>query len=271
LTLVEFYRPHDLDEALDARAAAPKADLLAGGTDLMVEVNLARYRPEAVISLGGIAELEHWEENRIGAGVTWGRLESSSDRALAQLSRTIGSPQIRNAGTLGGNIGTASPAGDGLPWLAVMGASVEVASTARGRRVVPWDEFFVGVKSTSLAADEVITAAVLPDQRPVRQEFGKIGIRSAMVISTVAAVVARYADGAVRVALASVAPTPMRAYAAEEMISAEQSPSASALAEFARLVSEEVRPITDHRSTAVYRRHASGVLTRRLLERCLAA
>ncbi len=237
----------------------------------MVEVNLAHHRPEAVIALRDVDALKQWNGRRIGAGVTWSRLESSPDRALAQLARTIGSPMIRNAGTLGGNIGTASPAGDGLPWLAALGAGIEVASQDGGPRVVPWDEFFVGVKRTSLAADEIVTAAILPDEGPLRQEFAKIGVRSAMVISTVAAVVARYADGRVRVALASVAPTPIRAYAAEEMISAESSFSDTALAEFARLVATEVRPITDHRSTEGYRRHASGVLARRLLERCLAA
>ncbi len=92
-----------------------------------------------------------------------------------------------------------------------------------------------------------------------------------MVISTVCAVVMRGRYGTTRVALGTVAPTPMRARAAEQMISAEKTPSPAALAEFARLVSEEVQPITDHRSTASYRRHASGVLARRLLERCLAA
>lgn len=271
LTAVEFARPKDLDEALSARADLPEADLLAGGTDLMVEVNLARYRPNDVISLRNVDELRSWQNGRIGAGVTWERLESSADTALAQLARTIGSPQIRSVGTIGGNIGTASPAGDGLPWLAALNAGIEVASRDRGTRIDPWNEFFIGVKRTSLADDEIITAAVLSDERPRRQEFAKIGIRSAMVISTVAAVVATFEDGSVRVALASVASTPMRAYEAERMISAEPRPSDAALAEFARLVSEEVRPITDHRSTAEYRRHASGVLARRLLERCLAA
>jgi CO/xanthine dehydrogenase FAD-binding subunit len=268
---VDFSRPTDLAAALAAKAENPRAELLAGGTDLMVEVNLARHRPEAVISLSAVDELQALDEGRIGAGVSWKRLERCGHRALAQLARTIGSPQIRSAGTIGGNIGTASPAGDGLPWLAVHDARIEVASHERGSRLVPWNDFFTGVKQTSLEQDEIITAAVLPDERPVREEFAKIGIRSAMVISTVAAVVARYGDGSVRVALASVAPTPMRASRAEEMISAERDPSPAAIAEFGRLVSEEVQPITDHRSTEEYRRHASGVLARRLLERCLAA
>ena len=268
---MEFTRPHDLDEALEAKAATPSAELLAGGTDLMVEVNLAHHRPGSIISLSRISQLKEWDERRIGAGVTWQRLESASHRALAQLARTIGSPQIRNAGTIGGNIGTASPAGDGLPWLAALDAGIEVASSSRGNRVVAWNKFFTGVKQTALEPDEIITAAVLPPDVPARQEFAKVGIRSAMVISTVAAVVVQHEDGRVRTAFASVAPTPIRAYGAEAMISGETRPSEAALAKFARLVSAEVRPITDHRSTEEYRRHAAGVLARRLLERCLAA
>jgi CO/xanthine dehydrogenase FAD-binding subunit len=120
-----------------------------------------------------------------------------------------------------------------------------------------------------LVPGEIITAAILPDRLPVRQAFGKIGVRSAMVISTVSACVMRDEEGKTTVALGAVGPTVLRAPRAEEMISAETQPSEQALAEFARLVSEEVRPITDHRSTAAYRRHASGVLARRLLERCL--
>ncbi len=267
---MEITRPTSLADALQARGADPGADLLAGGTDLMVEVNFGYARPEHVISLRRIEELARIEDGRIGAGVTWARLEKSRHRALAQLSRTVGSPQIRAAGTIGGNIGTSSPAGDGLPWLAAADAEIEVASEARGTRRVPWSDFFTGVKSNSLESDEVIVAAVVPDGVPENQEFAKIGQRSAMVISTVAACVMRHEDGSVRVALGSVAPTPVRAYRAEQLIADNPSPSAAVLDEFARTVSEEVSPITDHRSTEAYRRHAAGVLSRRLLERCLA-
>jgi CO/xanthine dehydrogenase FAD-binding subunit len=267
---MEFMRPNTLDEAMEARAELPEAQALAGGTDLMVEINLAGHRPEAIIGLRRLSELAEIDGLRIGAGVTWQTLEKSPHRALAQIARTIGSPQIRSVGTLGGNIGTASPAGDGLPWLAALDASIEVGSRDRGRRTVPWTEFFTGVKQTSLANDELVLAALLSEGPAVRQEFGKVGVRSAMVISTVAAVVVLDENAGVKVALASVAPTPMRAYAAEQMISEEKKPTDAALGEFERLVSTEVRPITDHRSTEQYRRHASGVLARRLLERCLA-
>jgi CO/xanthine dehydrogenase FAD-binding subunit len=266
---MEISRPTTLAEVLEARAANPGSDLLAGGTDLMVEVNFGQSRPDYVIALRRVSELAIVENGRIGAGVSWARLENSKHRALAQLARTIGSPQIRAAGTIGGNIGTSSPAGDGLPWLAAVDAEIEVASVARGSRRLPWSDFFTGVKRNALEPDEVIVAAVLPEHVPANQEFAKIGQRSAMVISTVSACVVRDDDGTVRVALGSVAPTPIRARQAEELIAANRNPSRAVLDEFATTVSGEVSPITDHRSTESYRRHAAGVLARRLLERCL--
>ncbi|MXX65347.1 MAG: xanthine dehydrogenase family protein subunit M [Acidimicrobiia bacterium] len=266
---MEVIHPTDLDEALVALAAHPEAVLLAGGTDLMVEVNFDRIRPEKVILLRRLAELQDVSRQRIGAGVTFRRLESGDHQALAQLSRTIGSPQIRAAGTLGGNIGTASPAGDALPFLAGLDAEIELSSKD-GTRRVRWDRFFLGVKQTALRPGELITAVILPTDLPDCQEFAKIGQRSAMVISIASACVFRWRDGRTRVALGSVGPTPIRARLAEEMISAEPNPGPTALQEFARLVAEEVRPISDHRGTGDYRRHASGVLARRLLERCLA-
>ena len=267
---MEVIRPADVREAAEALAANPRAVPLAGGTDLMVEVNFGVIRPDTVVTLRRVEDLRGVSRRRIGAGVTFRRLESGDHNALAQLARTIGSPQIRAAGTIGGNIGTASPAGDALPFLAGLDARIELHSTA-GTRRVRWDEFFTGVKRTSRAPTELITAVLLPDDLPDRQEFAKIGQRSAMVISIVSACVFRWRDGRTRVALGSVGPTPIRARRAEEMISSEQHPGPAALDHFARLVSEEVRPITDHRGTDSYRRHASGVLARRLLERCLAS
>ncbi len=241
---------------------------LAGGTDLMVEVNFGHIRPDHVVGLRRIGELSSWEDRRIGAMVTWRTVETKGPKAYAEAARTVGSPQIRNAGTIGGNLGTASPAGDGHPFLAAVDAGVELVSR-RGRRVLAWSDFFTGVKRTARQPEELITAVVLPERLPMRHAFGKVGVRNAMVIATVCAVVTRDEDGATTAAFGSVAPTPIRAPRAEEMISAEPKPTESALAEFQRLVSEEVQPITDHRSTEAYRRHAAGVLARRLLERCL--
>jgi len=236
--VMDFVRATDVAEAVAAKADDPNAEFVAGGTDLMVEVNLADHRPSRVIGLRHVAEIQVMDHDRIGAGVTWDRLEHGEHLALAQAARTVGSPQIRAAGTIGGNIGTASPAGDALPWIAALDAGIEVASRDRGRRIVPWDQFFTGVKQTSMASDEMVTAVVLSGAGAEAQEFAKIGMRNAMVISTVSCVVARTADG-FQVALG--------------------------------IVASEVRPITDHRSTETYRRHASGVLASRLLERCLSS
>jgi CO/xanthine dehydrogenase FAD-binding subunit len=263
---VQAHYPTSLEGAIEAVASG--ATPLAGGTDLMVEVNFGHRRPGSVVGLRRVEELRLWEGSRIGAGVTWRRIEREGPRALAQAAHTVGSPQIRNAATIGGNLGTASPAGDGHPFLAAVDASIEVSST-RGTRFVPWKEFFTGVKKTSLREDELISAVLLPDHLPERHEFAKIGLRNAMVISTVCAVVTRRDDGITTVALGSVAPTPVRATRAEEMISSIVRPTEADLSEFARMVSEEVTPITDHRSTERYRRHAAGTLARRLLERCL--
>jgi len=266
---METLLPHDLDEALAARASNPDATVLAGGTDLMVEVNYTHLRPSVVIGVRRVPELREWEGSFIGAGVTHARLERGPVKALAEAARTVGSPQIRSVGTIGGNLGTASPAGDTLPILAALDATVVLRSTA-GERELAWDEFITGVKRTALADDELIIGTRLPDEVPAQQAFAKIGMRNAMVISVASCCVFRWEDGTTRVGLGSVGPTPVRPRRAEEMISAERSPSPGALAEFQRLVSEEVSPITDHRSTEAYRRHASGVLARRLLEEVLA-
>jgi CO/xanthine dehydrogenase FAD-binding subunit len=261
-------RPTTLAGALDALDHDPSATLLAGGTDLMVEVTYGGRRPGSVIALRRVDELTAWEDGFIGSGVTWTRLEHGPLRGMAQAARTVGSPQIRNAGPIGGNLGTASPAGDGLPFLAAVDASVVLASKA-GRRTLRWDEFLTGPKQHALEPGEVIVGVQLPEHLPERQEFAKVGPRNAMVISIASACLTREQGGATRIALGSVGPTPIRARRAEEMISSISRPTVADVAEFARLVTEEVSPITDHRSTAEYRRHAAGVLARRLLERCL--
>jgi CO/xanthine dehydrogenase FAD-binding subunit len=266
---MEIFRPASLDEALDLLDAEPGATPLAGGTDLMVQVNYDHLRPGAVIALRRVTELADMDGRWIGAGVTWSRLERGPWPALAQAARTVGSPQIRNAGTLGGNLGTASPAGDGLPFLAALDAEVVLASKENGRRTLRWDEFITGPKQNARRPGELILGVRLPEHVPTAQGFAKVGTRNAMVISIASACLMRREDGAVRLALGSVGPTPVRARRAETMISGERRPGPTAIEEFGRLVAEEVRPITDHRSTEAYRRHASGVIARRLLERAI--
>jgi CO/xanthine dehydrogenase FAD-binding subunit len=261
-------RPRDLDEVRRGLASDPGAKLLAGGTDLMVEVNLAHRRPDAVLALRRVDELGVWEDRFLGAGVTYARAETGPLPALAELARTVGSPQIRAVGTIGGNLGTASPAGDVLPFLAALDAYVVLAD-ADGTRRLRWDEFLLGPKRTARRPGELILGVALPDQLPDRQAFAKVGVRQAMAIALVNCCVTRDDDGTTRVALGAVGPTVLRARAAEAFLADTPRPSPSALDEFQRLVTEEVAPISDHRASAGYRRHAAGVLARRTLERCL--
>ena len=165
---MDVHRPDTLSEALELRAAQPDARPLAGGTDLMVDLNFDRARPPAILDLTGVPELREWAPDdgrvRVGAGVTYTRIMAElGDRlpGLAVASRTVGSLQIRNRGTVGGNLATASPAGDGLPPLYTADAVVELAST-RGTRSVPVAELITGPKRTALADDELIVAFTLP-------------------------------------------------------------------------------------------------------------
>ena len=273
--------PATVEEALEHLAATPSSTVLAGGTDLMVEVNDGHRRPSGAVVVNRIAELRSWRHDPLAATVTIGAAVTYSEMlvgplaemvpALAQAARTVGSPQIRNAGTLGGNLGTCSPAGDGLPVLSALGAVVELASVA-GRRRMPVAEFMVGVKRTALAPGELIVSVTLPVVDGW-QGYAKVGVRNAMVIAVASAcVVLDRPQRTVAVALGSVGPTIVRCPDAESQLAAVldwstlEAPNAE-LDRFAELVSQASRPITDHRSTAEYRRHAVGVLARRLVRR----
>jgi CO/xanthine dehydrogenase FAD-binding subunit len=264
---MEVLAPTTLDEALAMKAERPHAVPIQGGTDVMVALNFDRVRPEALLNLNEIAELRGVTRQngrlRLGAALTYTQAltgeVADSLPALAQASRTVGSPQIRNRGTIGGNLGTASPAGDALPPLLVERAEVEIAS-ARGTRRLAIDEFLVGVKQNALAEDELIVAVVVePSRQP--QTFMKVGPRNAMVIAVCSlAVVADREREELRAAFGSAAPTPLLVTA----------PIADADV-FPEQVAAAASPIDDVRGSAAYRRHALRVLTARALERCLAA
>jgi CO/xanthine dehydrogenase FAD-binding subunit len=274
--------PRTLDRALRALDDDRGATVLAGGTDLMVAVNAGRHRPRSVVSLTRIPELRGWRREGddvvLGACLTYADMErgelATLVPALAQAARTVGSPQIRAAATLGGNIGTASPAGDTLPVLAALDAVVEVASV-HGVRRVPLDELVVGVKKTSLQAGEIVTAVRVPLLRG-GQEFLKVGTRNAMVISVVIVAVVVDLDGrSVRAGLGSVSPVPLRARAAEAYVAAHIDWSRGEIsgpevaARFGALCGGATAAIDDHRSTAAYRRHAVAVCASRALSRVL--
>jgi len=260
---MEVLTPRTLDEALRLKSEHPDAWPIQGGTDVMVALNFDRGRPAAMLNLNEVAELRGWSrENgslRLGAALTYSEVEHGELReimpALAEASRTVGSPQIRNRGTIGGNLGTASPAGDALPPLLVEGAEVECASV-RGSRTVPLAEFVTGVKRTVLAPDELITAVRLtPSQAP--QTFMKIGPRNAMVIAVVSLAVT--AGDELRASFGSASPRPVLVTAPREDADT-----------FAERVAAAASPIDDVRGTERYRRHALQVLTARALKRVLA-
>jgi CO/xanthine dehydrogenase FAD-binding subunit len=264
---MEVLTPRSLDEALQIKADVPAAVPIQGGTDVMVALNFHLGRPETLMNLNEVAELRGWSrENgalRLGAGLTYTEAMrpplAGLLPALAEASRTVGSPQIRNRGTIGGNLGTASPAGDALPPLLVETAEVEAASV-RGDRRVPLAQFLVGPKRNALEPDELIVGVRLtPSGQP--QTFMKVGPRNAMVIAVVAlAIVADRERGELRAAFGSAAPVTTLVTAPLE--DAEH---------FAERVVAAASPIDDVRGSAAYRRHALRVLAQRGLERCLAA
>ncbi len=263
---MDVLRPRTLAEALELKAAHPDAVPIAGGTDVMVAVNFDRLRPPAFLDLDGLDELRVWSRRngavRIGAGVTYTELmdreAAEALPALAEASRTVGSPQIRNRGTVGGNLGTASPAGDALPPLLVAGATVELASV-RGTRSVPLSDFLVGPKQNALEPDELVVA-VTARRVAGAETFMKVGPRNAMVIAvcSLALRVDREA-GVVAASYGSAGPTPGLVEAPLDEADG-----------FPDLVAEAASPIDDVRGTAAYRRHALRVLAGRALERCLA-
>lgn len=272
--------PRTLDEALALRAEHPEAVVVAGGTDVMVAVNFGRLAPESVLDLGKVEELKGWWRDDdavfVGAGMTFARIERELPEftALAEAAASVGSPQIRNRGTIGGNLGSASPAGDCHPALLASGAEVEVESV-RGARRIPIGEFFTGVKRSALAPDELI-AAVWVDQPDGPEQFAKIGTRNAMVIAVAAFGLALHpARRAVGTGIGSAAPTPVRAGQAEEFLAGALDEAGlwesrgvlpdSVASRFGELVSAAAQPIDDVRGTAAYRRHALTVLARRTL------
>ncbi len=275
-----------LREAMQALRDHPGARLVQGGTDLMVEVNFNRAAVNDVVALRQVNELRRWHVEddgagdgktvRIGAGVPYAEMERAPlcdiVPALAQAARTVGSPQIRAAGSLGGNLGTCSPAGDGLPVLSALDATVHLQSIDSERAMAVHD-FMVGVKKNARRSDEVIVAVTLPIVEGF-QGYAKVGTRNAMVISAASACLVHDARaGTVRLALGAVGPTVVRARRAEAWLAQEAtlrgavSLDDATAREFGRRAADECTPIDDHRSTAAYRRHAVAVLAERLVLR----
>ncbi len=281
---MEFLRPATWDEALAAKAEYPTALPISGGTDVMVEMNFDVHRPSAILDLNRITELAEWETTgdvvKLGASVPYTRIINELSGplpGLALAAHTVGSPQIRNRGGVGGNLGGASPAGDAHPALLAAGRDVfvEVASAVRGTRMIAIDDFYVGVKRNSMEQDELIRAVHIP-VADGPQQFSKIGTRNAMVIAVCAFGFALHPkNGTVGTGIGSAAPTPRRAVEAEEYLAgvlAERGLWESGallgtevIQKFGELVRAAASPIDDVRGTAEYRRHSLAVMARRTL------
>jgi CO/xanthine dehydrogenase FAD-binding subunit len=270
--------PRSLEEALELRAVHPEATPVAGGTDLMVEVNAGRLRAPALLDLSRVEELQTWsaapERVFVGAGMTFARIacELTDFPPLVQAARSVASVQIRNRGTLGGNLATASPAGDSIPVLAAYEARVLAAAAGGRERYLSLEEFLLGPKRTCLAPDELIVGV---EWTPVAGpgSFTKIGRRHAMAISVASACLQLDEERhGVRLALGSVGPTVLRARSAEALAgSLDWDRPAGELAAFGRLAAADARPIDDLRGSAAYRRRVVDVVSQRALAAALEA
>jgi CO/xanthine dehydrogenase FAD-binding subunit len=261
---VEVLRPATLEHALRLRTERPDAVPIQGGTDLMVGINLGRLRPTALIDLSRLAELRGWSGSngrlRIGAGATYTDLMKEPLRkampVLAAAARTVGSPQIRNRGTIGGAVAQASIAGDAIPPLVVADGEAEMVSLHGSRRVAITD-LTAASGEGRLAGDELV-AAVHVRPAGARQTFMKVGGRNAMARAVVSlALAADRERDELRVAFSSGCSVRV---------------VESSLADAATLpgrVTAACQPIEDVHASAAYRRHAVGVLAARAVERCM--
>ncbi len=274
--------PQSLHDALAAATANPDAQIIQGGTDLMVEINFNHRKPTDVIALRRVDEIRNYVVTAdkknvvIGSGLPYREMEHGELAkllpALAQAARTVGSPQIRAAGSIGGNLGTCSPAGDALPVLSALDAVINL-QTATTSREISVHDFMVGVKRNARQPGELIVSATLPIINGW-QGYAKVGVRNAMVISIASCcLVIDREKGSIGVALGSVGPTIIRCRETEQWLAMQidlkniSIVAPNLLKEFGDRVAKESKPIDDHRSTAAYRRHAVATLSRRLLTR----
>ena len=250
---------------------------IAGGTDLMVQLAAdVSQPPERVLDLWRLHELRGIDydgyEVRIGALTTHTQMRHSPVirarlPALEEAASTVGAAQIQNRGTIGGNICNASPAGDTLPVLLAVDATFDLGS-AGGERSVPASAFWTGYRRTALRPDELLLRVRFPVERHRRTRFRKVGTRRAQAISKVVMALSYREDGGVwrdvRLALGSVAPTPLRAAETERVLEGA-APRETVADHAAAVLAEEIAPIDDVRSTADYRRSVSARVLHRLL------
>ena len=275
----EYFEPRTVKEAVELLTKyGGEAKILAGGTDLIVRMKQRFIEPKYIINIKKIKELNFIEDRgdylAIGAATKLREIEKSGIvkrkfEALYEAVRSMASVQIRNMATIGGNLCNASPAADTAPPLLVFEAKLKIVGP-NGERVVPINEFFLGPGKTVLKPNEILTEIQIPYQpEDTGSAFIKIA-RVAMDLAKVNVAVALRTEGSivkwVRIALGAVAPTPIRAYKTEEFLVGKEL-NEETLKEAAEIVKTEVKPITDIRSTAEYRREVSGVIVKDALLR----
>lgn len=273
----EYVEPHTVEEALDMMTFYKgKAKVMAGGTDLLVQMKMGRAHPEAVINLSRIPALRYMiveKGLRIGPLSTFRQIEKEEliqkcYTALHEAARAVSSIQIKTMGTLGGNLCHGSPAADSAPPLIAFGARIKMIGRNQ-ERVIPLETFFVGPGKTLLSAEGLVVEIQVPGVREnTGSAFVKIG-RVTADLSKVSVAIVMEREGEqcrdVRIVLGAVAPVPFRAAKAEAVIRGKKI-SDSVTHRVALQVSEEIQPIDDIRSTANYRREASKALVREALE-----
>lgn len=281
----EFVRAQDARHAVALLAEhGPKAKILAGGTDLLVDLKSVPEAPPAVIDITRVADMKGIRVTDrglvIGALVTHGEIMSSADirerfPALVDAAHTIGAVQTRSLGTLGGNLVTAVPSLDSGPTLIALEALVTIAGPG-GSREMPLAEFFVGPRRTALKAGELLVDIVIPRKNLGKPAgFQKFGLRKGQALALVNTAASFWLDPAKKafvepcIALGAVAPTVIRAPKAEAYLAGRKA-TPEAMAEAGRIAAGEARPISDFRASADYRRELIAVLTRRSLEGALA-
>lgn len=256
-----------IEEALELRSAlGAGATVVNGGTDVVVAMNHGAIKPTCFLDVSRINSLRKVERQDghliVGAGVTFAALGKMHIRTLREASLSVGGPAIRNMGTIGGNIATASPAGDGCVALLAINADVQLSSKTRGDRWMPLVDFFIDYRQTALAIDELITAVRIP-YNP-RSRWYKIGKRGAVNISLVCCAISQNENAKTELAFGCVGPIPKVAPKASALLAGETL-TPELINDVANLVTQEVSPIDDQRGSAVYRRAMCGTLTKRLL------
>lgn len=274
----ELLQPTDLAGALDAlEQNQPAVRPLAGGTDMIVDIRAKRARPDTLVSLQNVSELRGITRRNgnlhIGAATRIAEFlkdpELVKHDALRQAAFWFANPMIRNLATVGGNLGSASPAGDMLPPLLALDARVELVS-ALGMRTLSLDEFFLGPRKTACRPGELICNLQIPSSASgTGTAFYKLGLRQADAISLVSVAVRLEREGEtireVRIALGAVAPRPLRAVRAERVLRG-QTYSEPIIKQAASAAAAECSPIDDLRASATYRRKMVEVYVRRMLE-----